>query len=129
ALINELISATDEQFLPEVIAHLFTRKYDTAIREAALRVEVAMKDGSASSTFGQKLIEVCLAEDGPLVPAGLPNAHRAAIRSAFRSFFAYVRNEYAHNIPATDMLTACRLVRRSSSLLRCIHVLQRMKSG
>jgi hypothetical protein len=129
ALINELTSEDDEYLLPEVIDHLYAGRYDTAVREAALRVEVAMKDASASSAFGQKLIEACLVENGPLVPAGLPNAHRAAIQSAFRSFFAYVRNEYAHNIPATDLLTACRLVRRSCELLQCISMLKREKGG
>lgn len=129
ALVSELTSGVDEELLSEVIDHLYARKYDTAVREAALRVEVAMKEACAIGAFGQNLIETCFAENGSLVLSGLPNAHRLAIRSAFRSYFAYVRNEYAHNIPATDMLTACRLVRRSSDLLRCVTVLKAMKSG
>src|SRR5262249_40887793 len=128
AVINELTSGADDKLFSQVAAHLYTRQYETAVREAALRVEVALKEFGQTNAYGTALVETCLEENGTLVPHGLPNAHRLVIRSAFRSYFAYVRNEYAHNIPATDMLTACRLIQRSSNLLCAVRGLSAMRS-
>ena len=125
ALITELTAGVHEDLLAELEDHLYDRRYDTAVREAAIRVELALRTASGRAAHGQALIEQCFGENGALVPRRLSNADRLALRSAFRSYFAYVRNEYAHNIPQTDLLTACRLVRRSSDLLRAVEILVR----
>jgi hypothetical protein len=119
ALLGAALDVLDEQ----VVDYLHDARYDTAVREAALRVELALRHASGLKDNGRKLVDKCFGEKGVLMPQALINAERLNLRNAFRAYFKYVRNEYAHALPPVDMLTASVLVRRSALLLAVIREL------
>jgi hypothetical protein len=121
AIILELTKNANEKIISPIIDFLFDEKYDTAVRETALRLELFLRETIKSDKYGVKLLEQAFREGGPLVPSGIPNSSRLMIRSSFISYFKYVRNEYAHKIPTTDLLSACRLISRSSELYNLIN--------
>lgn len=127
ATINELLGAALASTDSSIIDHLHEARYDTAVREASLRVEIALRQASGLSDHGRRLVEKCLGELGVLVPKGLANPPRQTLRNVFHGYFKYVRNEYAHSLPPVDMLTACTLVRRSAELLTVIQAMERAR--
>lgn len=129
ALIQELTRDVDPGLLATVEGLLYAGRYDSAVREAAIYVELALRQATRSNLHGMALVDQGFGDRGLLVPEDLPNAHRLALRSMFRAYFAYVRNEYAHDFPPTDAVTACRLVRRSGGLIRALSALNNARSG
>lgn len=127
ATINELLGPALDFTNASIIDHLHEARYDTAVREASLRVEIALREASSLSDHGRRLVEKCFGEPGLLVPKGLTNPPRQTLRNVFHGYFKYVRNEYAHSLPPVDMLTACTLVRRSAALLTVIQVMERAR--
>jgi hypothetical protein len=124
AIINALLGPAANSLQHEIIEHLYDARYHSAVREASLGVEIALRSASGLPDHGRRLVEKCFGEDGALVPKELTNASRQTLRNAFHGYFKYVRNEYAHNLPPVDMLTACTLVRRSAALLAAIHAME-----
>ncbi len=125
ATVDALLGPALHSLAEGVLDHLHEARYDTAVREASLRVEVALRRASGLPDHGRRLVEKCFGEPGVLVPEGLTNSGRQTLRNVFHAYFKYVRNEYAHNLPLVDMLTACTLVRRSAALLTVIQALDR----
>ncbi len=125
ATIDALLGPALNSLEEDIIDHLHEARYDTAVREASLRVEIALRRASGLPDHGRRLVEKCFGEPGVLVPKGLPNPSRQMLRSVFHGYFKYVRNEYAHSLPPVDMLTACTLVRRSAVLLTVIQAVDR----
>ena len=125
ATIDALLGPALESLEEEILIHLHEARYDTAVREASLRVEVAMRRASGLSDHGRRLVEKCFGESGVLVPKGITNPRRQTLRNLFHAYFKYVRNEFAHSLPPVDMLTACTLVRRSAALLMVIQAVNR----
>ncbi len=120
ALVQELVHGIPKHMLDRVQDYLERKHYDTAVREAALLLEVRMRTAVRSQAFGQTLVNECFGTQGRLHPNGLPNAYRLALHAVFRTFFAFVRNEYAHSIPEVDLVTACRLLRRCGCLFEAV---------
>lgn len=123
ALVLELTLGVREDLLAEVFEFLNGQRHDTAVREAAIRLELALRRISNLKSNGQKLVNECFGSSGCLIPPGMINSRRLMLHSMFRSYFAYVRNEYAHNIPSIDLVSACRLLRRTSHMLNLIDTL------
>lgn len=123
ATVDALLQPANDLIAAEVIDHLREARYDTAIREASLRVEIGLRRASGLPDHGRRLIERCFGDAGVLVPKGLTNVSPQLLRNMLHGYFTYVRNEYAHNLPSVDLLTACTLVRRSAALLRAIAAL------
>ena len=123
-LIHELTRDVDTDLLSKIEGHLFSKQYDTAAREAAICVELAMRRATNSSLHGMQLVDHCFGNRGVWIPSSLPNNLRLGLRTMFRTYFSYVRNEYAHDFPPTDAITACRIVRRSGDLIRLLEVLK-----
>ena len=124
ALIHELTRDVAADLLAKIESHLFSEQYDTAVREVTICVELAMRCATNSSLHGMHLVDHCFGKQGVLVPSSLPNNLRLGLRTMFRTYFSYVRNEYAHEFPPTDAVTACRIVRRSGDLIRVLEVLK-----
>jgi len=128
-LVQELVQDVPKPLLERVQGYLDLRRYDAAVREAALLLELRMRAALQSQAFGQALVDECFGLQGRLHPKDLPNAYRLTLHAVFRTFFAFVRNEYAHNIPEVDLVTTCRLLRRCGRLFRAVDTLARHASG
>jgi hypothetical protein len=129
ATTNALLGQALDVLADDIIDHLHEARYDTAVREASLRVEIALRSASGLSDYGRRLVEKCFGERGVLIPEGLTNPNRQLLRNAFQGYFKYVRNEYMHSLPPVDMLTACTLVRRSAALLTVIQGMDRTRAS
>lgn len=124
ALVQELTRNVNRELLAEVEEYLYATRYDTAVREAALRVEIELRALASNDQLrGQRLVDHCFQPGAPFDRAGLTNAQRVNLQNMFRAYFTFVRNEYAHNLPGTDVLMACRLVARAGELVSVIRSL------
>jgi hypothetical protein len=126
-LLHELTVGTPADLLEHVWSDLEAHRFDTAVRDSCVRLEVALKRAGGVEAFGQRLVDDCLGPNGCLVPSGMSNADRLGLRAAFRQFFAFVRNEYAHTMPKQDAITSCRHIRRCGNLMRTIDALLEAK--
>lgn len=120
ATIDMLVEHDLEAFDQNVADHLYEGHYDSAVREASICVELSLRKASGLTDHGHRLVEKCFGEGGILVPNRLPNASRQTLRGMFKAYFKFVRNDYAHDLPPVNMLTACKLVRRSAELIRVV---------
>jgi len=126
SLIRELTQDVDATLLSKVEDHLYSKQYGTAVREAAICVEMKMRQAVNSPLYGMQLVDHCFKDGGMLVPWNLVNFHRLGLRTVFQAYFKYTRNEYAHDFPQPDVVTGCRLVRRSGDLMRVLKILTAM---
>ena len=83
--------------------------YDTAIREAAVNIEVQTKRLLCSEAFGEALIKELYERLDSIVLPSYAKTLRGSVRMAFR----LIRNEYAHNI-------------RRISKAECVEILYRL---
>lgn len=127
ATIDALLGPALKSLEGDILDHLHEARYDTAVREASLRVEVALRRASGLPDHGRRLVEKCFGKTGVLIPKGITNASRQTLQNVFHGYFKYVRNEYAHGLPPVDMLTASTLVRRSAVLLTVIQALDQRR--
>jgi hypothetical protein len=123
-LVRELLAGLPEALLERASRHVEGHRYDTAVREAALLLELRLRNAVGSQAYGQRLVDECFGPRGRLAPGDLPNTHRLTLHGIFKGFFAYVRNEYAHNVPVEDLVTTCRHLRRCGRLYRVVELLE-----
>jgi hypothetical protein len=116
ALFLELTGQAQLNLIDELMPLILARKYDSAVRDAAVGLESRMKTISGTTSMGQKLVEECFGENGIAGRGKVSNADRLELRSMFRRFFKYVRNEVAHNQVAFDLLSAARILNKVSFL-------------
>lgn len=84
--------------------------YDTAVREACVRMEYQIKSTLASTQWGERLIEELvdrLRKSGVLV-----NTQEKVIRGLVRGVFKFIRNEYMHNFVDLDAAQCSALLLR-----------------
>lgn len=110
-------------FINEVHDYLVQGKFDTAIREATVKLENRMHQisGAPLKAHGVKLIQI-LFKNAP----GTKNTYEHHLRYSevkFRRFFSYVRNEFAHKIHNPDMATTINLIARCAELYISLHAL------
>jgi len=115
-LFLELTRQSQWKLINDLLPMIIARKYDSAVRDAAVGLESRMKTICGTTSIGQKLVEECVGENGKLTHSKLSNAHRLELRAMFRRFFKFVRNEVAHNEIAFDLLSAARMVNKCSLL-------------
>jgi hypothetical protein len=120
--IYELTHEVDEKLFHDVESHLVSGHYADAIRGASIQLEHALRSAIGSKRHGQALVDECFGKWGKLLSqekcslvVGLE------IRSMYRKYFRYVRNEVAHDKPEFDLMTTCRLLRRCSLLLQIVY--------
>jgi hypothetical protein len=125
-LLNELTSGINPSIINQVEDLLHLHHYDDAVRRATVylenRLRIAINGDNLD--YGEGLLRKCFGENALLFPQGLPNTRRVEIRASFRRLFKYVRNDFAHNLRSMDVITAIRLLRRSSHLLDLLRDLE-----
>lgn len=94
---------------------LYQGRYGNAVREACTRLEHRIREisGASSKIYGTQLISVMI-ERAPAA-VQLQKDQLQQIEAAYRRFFAFVRNDFAHNMRELDLATAIVLIARSSS--------------
>jgi hypothetical protein len=105
------------EFLACVEPIIGINKNDTAVREACVLLESAMRQRLGSIQFGQKLVEeYCghLLERGAI--AALVKPFQAELKNAFR----YIRNDYMHNLRPLELNESRALLMRLARLYSII---------
>jgi hypothetical protein len=83
SLIRELARDVDAALLSQIEDHLYSRRYDTAVREAAICVELAMRHATNSTLHGMGLVDHWFGNRGVLVPPNPANSHRLGLRAVW----------------------------------------------
>jgi hypothetical protein len=117
ALFLELTPQVRWKLLQDLMPIILAGKYDSVVRDAAVGLESRMKAICKTESYGLKLVEECLGENGILIAhTKLSNSTRLELRSMFRRFFKFVRNEVAHNEVDFDILSTARMLNKCSIL-------------
>jgi hypothetical protein len=102
-----------EFFAHRVSALLRIGYFDSAIREASILLEANLRSRTATTHFGQRLVTHYVAQTSNEGHLGSFQRH---LRSELRTFFMFVRNEFAHNIVSLDEGRCYALLRRISAI-------------
>ncbi|MFL6236967.1 MAG: TIGR02391 family protein [Thermoanaerobaculia bacterium] len=99
-VIRDLMVEERDRLAPEVKAATFDlikiHRYDTAVREACLLVEVLLRRMARSDSYGQRLIEEAF--DTLFRSETYISSSLKVLRGDVRTLFKFVRNEYMHNL-------------------------------
>lgn len=126
ALVNALTSEISPQISEISKELLILGRYDTAVRDACVFLESSLRDfiqGEANDT-GLKLVDQLFSSRPELRPPNVTNTAYLAHRNSWRRFFAYIRNDFAHNLKEIDLLTATQLLQRCSGLFGVLYDLE-----
>jgi hypothetical protein len=88
--------------------------YDSAVRESAILLEASLCARTGTKLFGQNLVNRYVEQVAN--KAGIMGAFQRHLRSELRTFFMFVRNEFAHNIISLDPGRCYALLRRASAI-------------
>jgi len=115
------LEMTIHPIIDEVYELIVFGKYDTAIREASVRLEnrIRVLCSASDKLFGINLIKE-LFKNAP-VTEETHEIHLKYQEKEFRKFFSYVRNKFAHNVVNTDMATTICLIAKCSTLYLNLH--------
>jgi hypothetical protein len=97
--------------------------YDTAIREAGIILETRLREITASTSFGQALIE----EYYKLLCSrygGKPRSIFKILRGELRTIFKFIRNDFAHALRDISSSQCRVLLDRTSSALEAINQIE-----
>jgi hypothetical protein len=89
--------------------------YDSAVRETAIFLEEKLRSRSQSSAHGQALVSRYVHMISSR--AGGYGAFQRHIRSELRTFFAFVRNEFAHKLLKLQPARCHSLLHRAATIL------------
>jgi hypothetical protein len=131
ALIYELTAGVRREILDRVDEFLRLGRYDTAVREASILVEQTLRAGVSTSKHqaASELVNTLFTAQANGVLQSVPSATVMQMKAEFLKFFAYVRNEFAHRLGETDIVTASRLLRRCSRLLQVAELFRRSRAS
>ena len=90
---------------------------DSAVREAAVVLETALRHRTGSQRYGQRLVDDFLAQ---LADTEAVNSVLKAMGTALRTAFKFVRNEFAHGVIDVSPGRARALVVRFADLLLAV---------
>ena len=91
-----------------------TGRFDTAVREVAVTVESTLRRELGSVRSGQQLVEEFVTA---LEVRGVTRSVRSALRLRLRSYFKFIRNEYAHERVQVSRARALALMVHGLELL------------
>jgi len=96
--VNDALADAENVFPPDLsyIPDLINMGlYDTAIRDIAVTLESRLRDARGGEAFGQRLAEDFIRDllDRAEQPTSLAKIHRLRLRT----FFKFIRNDYAHH--------------------------------
>jgi len=123
--------------LAEKVYAVFLRgRYDTAIFQAFLEIEVAVREagGFPQDLVGEKLMRVAFApaksgQHGPLTDTSLPAGEQEAMSHLFAGAFGLYRNPTAHRYVPTDPQQAAEVIVFASQLRRIVDRLRVLTPG
>jgi len=99
-------------------------KFDLAVFEAFIQVEIAVRSGAGLSNedIGRKLMSKAFNEnDGPLADQSIPSAERGAIMHLFMGAVGAFKNPNSHReVGLDDPIRAAELLMFASHLLRMV---------
>ena len=120
----------------KVYAAFLRGHYDTAIFQAFLEIEVAVRDagGFPQDLIGEKLMRVAFAtarngQRGPLTDTNLPLGEQEAMSHLFAGAFGLYRNSTAHRYVPTDPQEAAEVIVFGSQLRRIVDRLKSQTPG
>jgi len=127
ALAYELTAGVHPDILEHVDGFLLSSRLDTAVREASLLVEQKLRACVQNSKHqsATELVNTFFADHRNDILKSVTNTTLLQMKAEFLKFFAYVRNEFAHRLGEIDIVTASRLLRRCSRLLRALELIRR----
>ena len=88
--------------------------HDSAVREAALLLECYLRERTGTDLFGQQLVSRYI--ESAAAKAGVMGAFQRHLRSELRTLFAFVRNEFAHNIVSLEPGRCHAILKRISTV-------------
>jgi hypothetical protein len=120
ALVYELTAGVHPEILDRVDEFLRLGRFDTAVREASILVEQALRScvPHPKHQSATEVVKALFERQANDILQSVPSATVMQMKAEFLKFFAYVRNEFAHRLGEVDVVTASRLLRRCSRLLR-----------
>jgi hypothetical protein len=92
--------------------------YDTAIRDAGVLLETALREATGSSRYGIQLVDVFIKKLE--ADKEWPNSAVKRFRTDLRTAFKFVRNEFAHQIVEVPQDRAFALLVRLASLIESV---------
>jgi len=111
----------------KVYAAFLRGHYDTAIFQAFLEIEVAVREagGFSQDLVGEKLMRAAFApaksgQNGPLTDTNLPGGEQEAMSHLFAGAFGLYRNPTAHRYVPTDPQEAAEVIMFASQLRRIV---------
>ncbi|WP_333768048.1 hypothetical protein [Streptomyces sp. IBSBF 2435] len=95
--------------------------YDTAIRDIAVTLESRLRDALGGMAFGQRLAEEFIRD--VMSRAEQPTSLAKIYRMRLRTFFKFIRNEYAHHRVQLSRTQALAIVAHVTMILNDIQLL------
>ena len=118
-------SATPVAISTRVDPLLRVQAYDAAVREACVILESHLRVCAASELFGAPLVEAfCARQDGRLLPS-----HVKWLRTELRACFAFVRNDFMHNLHELTEQQCLAIISRISSTYTHVAEVHRGATG
>ncbi|MFC8965498.1 hypothetical protein [Streptomyces sp. NPDC057094] len=122
--VNEALADAEALFPPDLsyIPELIDRGlYDTAIRDVAVTLESRLRDALGGEGYGQRLAEDFIRDllDRAEQPTSLARVYRLRLRT----FFKFIRNDYAHHRVELSRPQALALIAHVTMILNDIEEL------
>jgi hypothetical protein len=116
----EIVEAPDlhAQLADRVSALLKIGYHDSAVRDGAILLEMDLRKRTGTRLIGQQLVERYIEQT--VAKAGVLGAFQRHLRSELRTFFMFIRNEFAHNIVSLDRGRGHAMLRRASAILEML---------
>jgi hypothetical protein len=120
---------------PETIPHFAKRVnalidielYDSAIREAAILLEMELCRRASVKKFGQALVNEYV--NFIAAKAGQHGAFQRYLKGELRAFFKFIRNDFAHNIIELDKGRCYSLLSRALTIYEMLDAADRGDTG
>ncbi|MFJ8969992.1 hypothetical protein ACIRJ3_37700 [Streptomyces anulatus] len=114
----EIPFPADLNYIPDLIN---IGLYDTAVRDIAVTLESRLRDTLGGETYGQRLAEDFIRDllDRAEQPTSLAKVYRLRLRT----FFKFIRNDYAHHRVELSRPQALALIAHVTMILNDIQEL------
>lgn len=112
-------SKSTEFIAPDILKRtrglILMAQHDTAVREACIIVEDALRHATGSSQHGYRLIDTFFTK--ALASDRVINSQLKTFRTEVKAVFKFVRNEYMHNLKSISQAQCYSILVRTSRVL------------
>jgi uncharacterized protein (TIGR02391 family) len=119
--------------LAEKVRPMFLRgEYDTAVLQAFIEVEVAVRSAAkfSNSDIGRKLMQAAFNPDnGPLTDTTSDKGERVGLMDLFSGAIGHCKNPSSHRNVGLQRLAAAQLITFASHLLMQVDAIETLKAG